>query len=179
MAIGAFARRADDGGRTQNRRTFDFDALAPEIRRPEFVDAERNLILRRLLVAAGLVIGLVGPSFADPAVTTAWSNMRRAPNGHARVVQSVPANAEIDLQTCSGDWCYASWRNRFGWIPTFAVGEADAAPPAVAAPPIVVGAPPVVVDAPPVVVDAPPVVVGPAWGGPYVGVGYGWGWRRW
>ena len=125
---------------------------------------------RRLLLASGLTVILVGPSFAAPAITTAWSNMRRAPSGHARVVQSVPANAEIDLQNCSGDWCYASWRNRFGWIPAFAVGGPGAAPPvAVAAPP------------PPVVVTAPPIIVGPAWGwgGPYVGVGYGWGWRRW
>lgn len=122
--------------------------------------------MRRSLLAAGLVFGLVGPSFADPAVTTAWSNMRRAPDGHSRVVQSVPANAEIDLQNCSGDWCYASWRNQFGWIPAFAAGEAGA---------------PSVVAAPPIVVAAPPVVVGPAfgWGGPYVGFDYGWGWRRW
>ena len=130
--------------------------------------------MRRSLLAAGLVLGLVGPSFADPAVTTAWSNMRRAPGGHSRVVQSVPANAEINLQNCAGDWCYASWRNRFGWIPAFAVGEGGA-------PPVAVGGPPAVVAAPPVVVAAPPVVVSPAfgWGGPYVGFGYGWGWRRW
>jgi hypothetical protein len=129
--------------------------------------------LRRSLLAAGLVFGLVGPSFAGPAVTTAWSNMRRAPNGHSRVVQSVPANAEINLLTCSGDWCYASWRNRLGWIPAFAVREAGA-------PPAVAGSAPVVA-APPIMVAAPPAAVGPAfgWGGLYVGFGYGWGWRRW
>ena len=122
--------------------------------------------MRRSLLAAGLVFGLVGPSFANSAVTTAWSNMRRAPSGHSRVVQSVPANAEIDLQNCSGDWCYASWRNRsVRFRPS----------------PWAKRAPRRSVAGPPVVVAAPPVVVGPAfgWGGPYVGFGYGWGWRRW
>ncbi len=137
--------------------------------------------MRRTLLAAGLVFGLVGPSFADPAVTTAWSAMRRAPSGHSRVVQSVPANAQIDLQNCSGEWCYASWRDLSGYIPAFAVGGAAALGPVVGTPPVVVAAPPAVVAAPPVVVAAPPVVVGPAfsWGGPYVGFGYGWGWRGW
>ncbi len=130
--------------------------------------------MRRTLLAAGLVFGLVGPSFADPAVTTAWSAMRRAPSGHSRVVQSVPANAQIDLLNCSGEWCYASWRDLSGYIPAFAVAGAAAPAPVVAAPPAVVAAPPVVV-------AGPPVVVAPAfgWGGPYVGFGYGWGWRRW
>ena len=74
--------------------------------------------MRRLLLAAGLVVGLAGPSFADPAVTTAWSNMRHAPSAHSHIVQSVPANAQIDLQNCTGDWCYASWRNLSGYIPS-------------------------------------------------------------
>jgi len=128
--------------------------------------------LRPLLLAAGLCVGLVGPSFAAPATTTAWSNMRHAPSGHSRVIQSVPANAQIDLVNCSGDWCFASWRGLSGYIPSFAVAEVGPPPGVAAAPPIVAAAPPVVVA---------PSVVGPAWswGGPYVGVGYGWGWQRW
>ena len=131
--------------------------------------------MRRLLLAAGLSVGLVGPSFADPAITTAWSNMRRAPNAHSHIVQSVPANAEIDLQNCGDNWCYASWRNAFGYIPAFAVAQAGPPPGAVGAPPTGI------VGAPPVVIAAPPIVVGPAfgWGGPYVGGGWGYGWRRW
>jgi hypothetical protein len=131
--------------------------------------------LRRLLLSAGLCVGLVGPSFADPAITTAWSNMRSAPSAHAHIVQGVPANAQIDLQTCGANWCHASWRNLSGYIPAFAVAQAGPPPGDVAAPP------PAVVAAPPVVVAAPPIVVGPAWGwgGPYVGGGWGYGWRRW
>jgi hypothetical protein len=146
---------------------------APTQVRRESSTAERTAILRRLLLAVGLCVGLSGPAFAYSSTTTAWSNMRHAPNGHSRVVQSVPASAEIDLQSCAGNWCYASWRNLYGYIPSFAVAEASAPPGVVAAPPLIAAAPPVVV--------APSVVVGPAfgWGGPYVGIGYGWGWRRW
>lgn len=123
--------------------------------------------MRRLLLAAGLCVGVVAPSFADPAITTASSNMRRAPSAHSGIVQRVPANAQIDLQNCAGDWCHASWRNRSGFIPSFAVAEAGPAPGAAAAWPAAV--------------VAAPVVVAPAfeWGGPYVGVGWGYGWRRW
>ncbi len=92
--------------------------------------------------------------------------MRRAPNAHSHIVQTVPANAEIDLENCSGGWCRASWRNLYGYIPAFAVAEAG--PPMIAPPP------------PPVVV-VEPTVVAPAfgWGGPYVGGGFGYGWRPW
>jgi uncharacterized protein YraI len=149
-----------------------FSKPAPMRARRDSSTAERMGLLRRLLLAAGFNVSLAGHAFAYSATTTAWSNMRHAPNGHSRIVQSVPANAEIDVQHCAGSWCYASWRNLYGYIPTFAVAEAGA-PPGVAAAPRVMAAPPVAV--------APSVVVGPTfgWGGPYVGVGYGWGWGRW
>jgi len=128
---------------------------------------------RRLILAAGLV-GSCASASADPALTTAWSNMRHAPSAHSGVVQSIPANAQIDVQSCAGEWCYASWRNLFGYIPAFAVGGPGSAPP-----PVVGYAPP----PPPVVVSAPPLVVGTTWGWgwghPYGWGGYGYGWRRW
>jgi hypothetical protein len=116
----------------------------------------------------------MGPSFADPTITVASSNMRKAANPHSAVVQAVPANAQVDIQSCGGDWCYGSWRGRSGFLPSFAV--AQGAPPPVAPPPVVYAAP-----APPVVVTAPVVVDPPVhyWGGPYVGVGWGYGWGRW
>ncbi len=123
--------------------------------------------MRPLLLAAGLSVGLAGQCFADPAITTASSAMRHAPSLHSRIVQTIPADAEIDLQNCSGDWCYVSWRNIFGYIPSLAVAQGGPPPGAVAPPPVVA---------------APPVVVAPVfgWGGPYVG-GYwgGYGWRHW
>jgi hypothetical protein len=130
--------------------------------------------LRRLLLAAGLLGGLVGPAFADPAITVASSNMRRAANPHSAVVQAVPANAQIDIQSCGGDWCYGSWRGFYGFLPSFAVaqGGPPAGPPVVFAPP----PPPLVVAAPFVMAPSPPVHF---WGGPYAGVGWGYGWGRW
>jgi len=125
--------------------------------------------LRRLLIAAGLFGVLVGSSFADPAITTAPSNMHRRANPHSAVVQAVPADAQIDIQGCRGEWCYGSWRGIYGFLPAFAVTQAGPPP----APPMAVAPPPLAVTAPVVVAPAP------VWGGPYVGVGWGYGWRRW
>ncbi len=115
--------------------------------------------MRRSLLAAGLCLGVVAPSFAEPAQTMAPATMHKLPSVRARVVQLIPANAEIDVSSCTAGWCYASWRNLFGYIPADAI-VAGAAPLAAA---------------------PPPVVAAPAWGwdGPYFGVGWGYGWRRW
>jgi hypothetical protein len=128
--------------------------------------------LRRTLLAAGLCFIFAAPSFADPAMTGALVTMRAAPSGKARVVQQIPANAEIDLSSCNHGWCYSSWRNLFGYIPAEVV---------------VRGPPPATLpgnELPPPVVEAPPAYIAPrawGWGGPYAGVngGYGYGWSHW
>jgi hypothetical protein len=75
---------------------------------------------------------------ADPAITTTAASMRAAPNAKAKLVQFVPANAEIDLSQCSGAWCYVSWRNRFGYLPVASVAaQPDQAGPAYGPPPVV------------------------------------------
>ena len=51
--------------------------------------------MRHLLLAAGLLGLFVEPLFAAPALTTAPSDMRSASNLDARVVQAVPADAEV------------------------------------------------------------------------------------
>lgn len=128
------------------------------------------MTISRIVLAAAILGGFVAPSLASPALTVARSNMRTAANPWSRVVQAVPANAEVDVQSCGGEWCYGSWRGLYGFLPAFAIAERAPPPPGVAfAPP----PPPFVVTAPAVV--APPPV--PVWGGPYVGVG--WGWSRW
>jgi len=126
-----------------------------------------KVTLRRLLLAAGLSGVLVGPSFAEMTTTIAPSAMHRAASPYSRVVQAVPANAEVDIESCGGAWCYGSWRGRYGFLPSFAV--ARGAPPAAFSPP----PPPLGVTAPALV--APP----PVWGGPYVGFGWGYSWRSW
>ena len=87
---------------------------------------------------------------------------------------AVPANAQIDIQSCGGDWCYGSWRGLYGFLPSFAVAQGGPPPGVAPPPPPLVFAPP-----PPPVVVTTPLVVGPVWGGPYVGGAWGYGWRRW
>ena len=122
--------------------------------------------MRPLVLAAAFALASAAPAFAAPTVTVAPSEMHRAPNLASRIVQEIPPEAQIDVENCAGDWCYGSWRHRFGYIPAFAVGQGP--PPA---------------GPPPFAAAPPPVVVAPApawgWGGPYVGVGWGWGWGRW
>ena len=115
--------------------------------------------MRYILLVSAAVLGPAASALAAPAVTATPALMHRAPSAHSRIVQEIPANAQIDLESCTGGWCYASWRDLFGYIPAEAVAG----------------------DGPPPVVRAPPVVVAPAfgWGGPYVGFGWGYGWRRW
>ena len=112
--------------------------------------------MRNVLLAAGFSLALAAPALAAPAVTMTPATMRRAPSVRSHIVQEIPPNAQIDLQGCTGGWCYASWRDLFGYIPAESVAG----------------------DGPPPVRPAPPVVVAP-WGGPYVGFGWGYGWRRW
>jgi hypothetical protein len=127
--------------------------------------------LRRSLFASGLCFIFAAPSFADPAMTGAPGAMRAAPSGKARVVQKIPANAEIDLSSCSHGWCFASWRNLFGYIRADVVVRG---PPSAAAG----------TELPPPVLGAQPAAIPPPafrWGGPYVGVngGYGYGSSQW
>jgi uncharacterized protein YraI len=115
----------------------------------------------RVSLASCLALALCGPAAATPAMTTAPTVMRDAPRSHAHVVQSIPANAQIDVSGCGKVWCSASWRDMSGFVAARAVSTA--------------GGPPVYADAPPPpgppVVVAPPVVIAPYWG-------WGWGWRH-
>jgi hypothetical protein len=85
--------------------------------------------------------------------------MRAAPDFHSAAVQTIPANAEIDVTGCGQTWCSASWRDISGFVRanTFAASP-DAPPPPYPGGPAVV---------------APPVVIAPYWGWGWHG---GWGW---
>ena len=114
--------------------------------------------MRALFFALCLSIAYGAPATADPATTHAAAIMRQAPSAKARIVQRVPADAEIDLSQCTGGWCYASWRDRFGYLPAAAV----AGPPGPDQP-----------------AAYPPPPVG-AWSEGGVGPFYfGYGWSRW
>jgi uncharacterized protein YraI len=121
---------------------------------------DRRLRMLRGFAAFGVALALCGPAAATPGMTTSPTVMRDAPRSHAHVVQSIPANAQIDIGGCGKYWCSASWRDLSGFVATRAVSTA--------------GGPPLYANAippGPAYVGPPPVVVAPYYG-------WGWGWRR-
>ena len=124
----------------------------------------------RLCFGLGLSIALIAPASAELAMTGAPVTMRAGPTGNASVVQRIPQTAEIVLEKCVRNWCRASWRGRFGYIP------ADA---------VVLGPPPATLPGdempPPVVYASPTYITPPAWRwtGPYVGLNGGVGSGSW
>ena len=124
----------------------------------------------RLCFGLGLSIGLIAPASAELAMTGGPVVMRAGATGNASVVQRLPQGAEIVLEKCARNWCRASWRGRFGYIP------ADA---------VVLGPPPATLPGdempPPVVYASPTYVTPPAWqwSGPYVGLNGGFGPGSW
>jgi hypothetical protein len=77
--------------------------------------------MRRLVIAFGLGLAFAGSALAHPAMTTVGTQMREAPNGHSRVVQDIPPNAQVDVEGCGPVWCSASWRNIPGFVRSDAV----------------------------------------------------------
>ena len=124
----------------------------------------------RLPLGLGLSIALIAPASAELAMTGAPVTMRAGPTGKAGVVQRIPQRAEIVLEKCVRNWCHASWRGRFGYIPSEAV---------------VLGPPPATLpgdELPPPFLNAQPTYITPPvwrWTGPYVGGGFGFGSSSW
>jgi hypothetical protein len=77
--------------------------------------------MRRLVIAFGLGLAFAGSALAHPAMTTVGTQMRETPNGHSRVVQDIPPNAQVDVDDCGPVWCSASWRNIPGFVRADAV----------------------------------------------------------
>ena len=127
-------------------------------------------MIARLCLGLGVSIALVSPAIAELAMTGAPVTMRVGPTGRAGVVQRIPQSAEIEVLKCGRNWCRASWRGRFGYIPAEAV---------------VLGPPPATLpgdEMPPPVVNLQPTYVTPPvwrWTGPYVGLNGGFGSGSW
>jgi uncharacterized protein YraI len=115
--------------------------------------------MRRLIAALLFILPVAGPALASPAMTVMPTVMRQSPSSHSAVLQSIPANAQIDVSGCGAVWCTASWRDISGFVPARAVAADQSAPP-----PEYYGAP-------------PPVVIAPV---PFYFGGYGYGhhWRH-
>jgi uncharacterized protein YraI len=100
--------------------------------------ASGNSNLRCILVVHGLSILSFSPAVADPAETTEPTVMRAAPSSRAKFVQSIPSGAQIDLNSCVKSWCYASWRDLFGYVPVRSIVVLPDGPPAYRPPPVIV-----------------------------------------
>jgi len=127
-------------------------------------------MIRRLFFGFGVVVAFSAPALAELAMTGAPVAMRAGPASNARIVQRIPASAEIEVEKCARGWCHASWRNRPGYIP---------------ADDVVLGPPPATLQGnqmpPPVVYALPTYVTPPVWrwDGPYVGTNLGFGAGGW
>jgi SH3-like domain-containing protein len=81
-------------------------------------------MIRPILAAAFCLAA--SAAFAHPAMTGEDATMRAAPSSHARVVQHIPAHAQIDLGECGELWCEASWRDISGYLRVEAIAANDA-----------------------------------------------------
>jgi len=126
--------------------------------------------MRRLVAALAVSSLLASAALASPAMTIVPTTMRQSPNSHAAAVQSIPANAVIDVTGCGKVWCSASWKDLPGFVKASSINSAPGAVPLIDAdeppPP-----PPGVYEGPPPLIVAP---FGCCWGGP----GWGWGYHR-
>jgi Bacterial SH3 domain len=127
-------------------------------------------MIARVCLGFGVSIAIIAPASAELAMTGATVTMRAGPTGAASVVQRIPRSAEIDLEKCTRNWCRASWRGRFGYVP------ADA---------VVFGPPPATLPGnempPPVLYGSPTYVTPPTWRwtGPYLGINGGFASGSW
>ncbi len=91
--------------------------------------------MRRNSLAAALSAAMIsGPR--EPAITTRSTCTRAEPTSRAKIVQSIPRDAQIDMQRCEGSWCYAAWRDLFGFVAATSIAPLPAPPPPTYAAPI-------------------------------------------
>ncbi len=124
--------------------------------------------MRRGLVALAVCLAPAA-ALASPAQTVRPMTMFQGPSSHSAIVQSIPPNAQIDVQSCGKTWCYGSWRQMPGFVLARGLAFNGGPAPYTDAPPPAYGyAPP-----PP-----PPVEYRPwGWAGGYsVGIGVGPHW---
>jgi Bacterial SH3 domain len=143
-------------------------------------------------IRAPITHGPARAARARSAAVAATVNLRSGPGTDSEIITTIPAGSTVRVTSCSGEWCEVTWNDRSGYAiarnlsigaprqagaygpqPRYAggygpqPGYGDGYGPE---PGVVYGAPGYY---------APPAVVyGPAYYGPRVYYGPGWGWRR-
>jgi hypothetical protein len=148
------------------------------------------------LVALSSVCASAAPGVVNTAV-----NLRQGPGTSTPIVGRIPAGAPVEVGTCSGEWCQATFQGMSGYVIASALAQGGAPggpprggpppPPGYAGPPPGYGGPPPGYAGPPPGYGGPPPGYagpppypypypgpGPYYGGPYY-YGYGPYWRRW
>jgi hypothetical protein len=133
------------------------------------------------LVALSPVIASAAPGVVNTAV-----NLRQGPGTSTPIIGKIPAGSPVDVGTCSGEWCQATYQGMSGYVIATALaqgggpGGPGGPPPGVLPPGSPPPPPPPGYAGPP-----PPPGYGPPppypYPGPYYGpyyYGYGPYWRR-
>lgn len=100
-------------------------------------------MIRKGLLAAGLMLGATSLAAAAPAMVSADLNLRAGPGTGHGVLTVLPAGATVDTLGCTGNWCRISYRGMTGYASaSYLQGGVYAAAPRRASPaaPFVAGA---------------------------------------
>jgi Bacterial SH3 domain len=137
---------------------------------------------------AALVALLPVCASAAPGVVNTTVNLRQGPGTSTPIIGKIPAGSPVDVGTCSGEWCQATFQGMSGYVIATALaqgggpggpgGPPPGAPPAGSPPPPGYAGPPPGYTGPPPGYGPPPPYPYP---GPYYGpyyYGYGPYWRR-
>jgi hypothetical protein len=143
---------------------------------------------------AGLVALSPVCASAAPGVVNTTVNLRQGPGTSTPIVGKIPAGSQVEVGTCSGEWCQATFQGMSGYVIATALAQGGPPggpprgapppggppPPGYAGPP---GPPPPGYGPPPGYAGPPPGYAGPPpypypYPGPYY-YGYGPYWRRW
>jgi Bacterial SH3 domain len=137
---------------------------------------------------ATLVLVLPVCASAAPGVVNTTVNLRQGPGTSTPIVGKIPAGSPVEVGTCSGEWCQATFQGLSGYVIATALAQGGGPGGPGGLPP---GAPPPGSPPPPGYAGPPPGYAGPPPGygppspypypGPYYGpyyYGYGPYWRR-
>lgn len=72
-------------------------------------------MIKKGLLAAGLLFGATGLAAAAPAMVAGDLNLRAGPGTGYGVLTTMPAGATVRLIGCSGSWCRVSYRGFAGY----------------------------------------------------------------